>query len=111
MRFVPLSVLCLILLGCESVPTEAKREWSAFRKVRVGMSREQVYALAGPSQHTEPCRKGIMRGFVVESWLRTRIVERYRDAPAKMEVPEGRETEFLSLPDLQCRSACLCLAD
>ena len=86
MRFFLLLMLFLILLGCESAPTEAKREWSAFRKVRAGMSREQVYALAGPSQHTEPCRNGIMRGFVVESWVGISIVEAYRDAPAKMEV-------------------------
>ena len=97
MRFALLSALCLILLGCESVPTEAKQEWSAFRKVRVGMSREQVYTLAGPSQHTAPCRNGIMCGYVVESWVGMRIVEQYKDEPAKMEVTFDRGGIALSV--------------
>src|SRR5437867_343863 len=84
MRFVLLSLSCFLLAGCTSVPSEAHREWASFRRVRVGMSREEVYALVGPSQQTAPCRNGIMHGASVEAWTGSLIVEQYRDTPAHM---------------------------
>ncbi len=86
MCFVLLFLSCFLLAGCTSVPSEAHREWAAFRRVRVGMSRVEVYALTGPSQQTAPCRNGIMHGATVEAWTGSRIVEQYRDSPAHMEI-------------------------
>ena len=104
MRFVLLSLSCFLLAGCTSVPSEAHREWAAFRQVRVGMSRKEVYALVGPSQQTAPCRNGIMHGATVESWTGSRIVEQYRDAPAHMEITFDEYGTVLSVQRKPYRS-------
>ena len=54
MKYIMLAVLGVSLFGCSTPNPDPKATEAAYDQVKVGMSREQVYALLGPPKSVRP---------------------------------------------------------
>ncbi|EEF60156.1 outer membrane protein assembly factor BamE domain-containing protein [Pedosphaera parvula] len=54
MKYILFAVLGVSLLGCSTPNSNPKATAAAYDQLKVGMTREQVYALLGPPKSVQP---------------------------------------------------------